>query len=255
MYNLYFRVTAMKRSGSHAIVNWISSLYSPNRIKFINDVQLNHPITIREFESRRVSNKLPYLKDFTKSTMNDIIIFNHEEKKLDKISSSIRSYDNRFYDVIIMRDSMNCFAGMFGWQDKMKEDRYNVYDPKVLKCKVARWKSYALEFMGFTNKLPFQKIPINYNLWCVSEEYRRFLISFFPQSTYNEDAVCQVSGYGWGSSFNNIKELENILRDDKNNSNIFANRYKECSHIREYMQLFKDEELIDLSKFIFGIEY
>jgi hypothetical protein len=39
------------------------------------------------------------------------------------------------------------------------------------------WYEYANEFIGNTNYLPFNKIPISFNEWFKSEEYRENIAS------------------------------------------------------------------------------
>jgi hypothetical protein len=160
------------------------------------------------------------------------------------------------YNVIVLRDAMNCFAGMFGWNDKMKNTQYDVYNPDVLQHKIQRWKEYAYEFIGKTRNFD-NVIPINYNLWCIDRDYRKLIASWFDSAVYSEKSLNLISGYGWGSSFNDNAELEKELKNDNTlkTRSIFNERYKECLHIPEFMNLFKDKELIALSKLIFGVNY
>jgi len=251
------RISALKRNGSHAVANWLASLYDPHYTKFINDLVGKY--STDDLIHTYNKSPIPALYDY-ELIEPKVIIFNHEDKYLNHINvfvdkESLFGFD--LYDVFLLRDFFNQMASRFILKSEKIRNIFPVHEPKYIQFCVYIWKRYAYQFLGMINSLDYfgLRIPINYNRWCIDREYRICITSFFDGATYNEDAIHQVSRYGWGSSFDDNAELEEKIKNSDEEKFRFLTRYKKCLHIPEYRQLFEDEELVCLCNMIFGITY
>jgi len=256
-FDIQIRVSTLKRAGSHAIINWISSLYDINRVLFVNDMILGrNPLHKSKY------NNIPNLNGKYRSGNEDIIIFGREDAMLDDVRDSISEPtrikwfgEGEAFDVIIIRDSLNCFAGKWALEtNKMPNYHPSIINKFERPYIVNMWKQYAYEFLSDTHILPYKKIGINYNMWCVNPVYRQCIAGMFPQSNFDNEITNQVSGLGWGSSFDDNKELKQMLKNNDSRKR-FSTRYKNFGNIPEFESFKNDKELMELSKTIFGIEY
>jgi len=268
-YDIQIRVSSLKRSGTHAIINWIASLYNPSRIMFVNDRMLGYnPLT--KMRNKLIIGKSGYMTDPLPCLNNinnynqDVLIFNREDEYLTDVRDSLSARQqhewfgtyNKIYDVIILRDALNCFAGKWIF-DKEKMPNYtpNIHSKTGRLKIVSIWKEYAKEIMGFSDILPFKKIPINYNLWCISTLYRTLVAGMFYDIDNEIGIINQVPGYGWGSSFDSNKSLRKDLKCGNIDKRVFMTRYKHFYGDLSFQQFYLDEELMELSKILFNMEY
>lgn len=258
MAKLFYRVCGIKRSGNHAIINWLASQYSMKRVKFVNDVQLHKNISLESLEFREGKNKLPCLNTNRMITNPDVVIFSHEDKQLPEIKKHI-IFDQdspMVINVIILRDVLNNFAGMFKFVPKMTHIRdTNMYDKSILNKKLFLWKQYALEFMGLTSSFYNRTIMINYNLWCVNKFYRQIISGCLPGTRFDDSTITQIPQYGYGSSFDDQEDLENSLRENPDHSIVFLERYKQCLDIPEFRSIVDNKQVMEINNLIFGINY
>jgi len=261
MINNVFRVIGIRRSGNHAIINWLCGLYDPNYTKFINDINPQFgKFRINYFRNNISPNSMiPCLKNTElKKAVN--IIFSHENRNLYNVNYFIdeQSFSkHNFHTIIVMRDFFNMMASQFMAHEKLKW-LFKVNDSEYVKREVTFWKQYANEFIGNTDILRFNfgtVIKINYNDWVINKEYRKSIASKCSGAIFSDRCLNGISPWGYGSSFENNKKLVNKLKNNEYDRRKFLTRYKQCLHIPEYRKLFEDRELVELSYKIFGIDY
>jgi hypothetical protein len=139
--------------------------------------------------------------------------------------------------VIILRDPFNLFASRIkGGFPHVKSSRYNLID---------YWLFYAKEFLNETNYLKYQKVAVNYNLWASVPSYRREIAQQLGL-TFTDEGIQRVSGMGGGSSFDERKfdgQAQAMKTDE---------RWRYYLEDDFYKSLFKNQELLDYSRQIFG---
>lgn len=254
--NIEIRFSGLQRSGNHAVINWIAN-QAGNKVCFLNNVlPLNN---VNPFKScynnvlTKFSEKIDIKSEsLGKFTFKDCLIHNYEDQLLTDVASTDFENNHDLYvgkslkrfDVIILRDPFNMFASRLSmtrsesgyFNDSIPLDSIRYRD--VL---VAVWKMYAKEYLKITNSLNQTKIPINFNKWVIDIEYRKLIISklglIFTDKGFKNQSV--------PSSF------ENQDKALKNTMGIF-NRWKSFKDDEFYKGIFKDLELIHLSKRIFG---
>ena len=153
------RVLALRRSGQHAIINWIRSQVN-GRHCFLNDckpsgnpfetcLKGNSKITSRLAEH----NKLFWSRETSgKLSKKGVLIYNFENAELSAVAND-RFELNRVkwigesavrHDIIILRDPYNLLASQLRWvYGKMRTPSLESL-PRI----VGLWKDYAKEFLG-----------------------------------------------------------------------------------------------------------
>jgi hypothetical protein len=102
--------------------------------------------------------------------------------------------------VLILRDALNLFASRF---KKMENDQVQHTQSRWIgDAVVQKWIDHAREFLGETNYLP-GAIKINYNKWCVDQQYRKDLAKQFDLE-FTDKGFNKMSHFGEGSSFDKL---------------------------------------------------
>lgn len=241
-----FRVLGMRRSGNHAIINWLLSNY-------------NNGICITETYQDESSEKDAYVPIFTNnknilffnSCVEDpfwnikdciefenysLILHSYEDKQFEYILE--HSYNNCFNDekditnIIILRDPFNTFASRFKYENS---DLFT----KVDEFHVNLWIEYAEEALNITNYFD-NKLIILYNEWLTNKNYRDDISK--KLGIYNYDNIYDVSKCGNGSSFigQNLDTVDNYL-----------NRYKIIDLPQDIKNLLNTDKILDLTHKIF----
>ena len=102
------------------------------------------------------------------------------------------------------------------------------------------WKIYAREFLGYTNFLE-DKLLVNFNKWHEDINYRINLSKRLGLK-FTDASRGIVSAIGKGSSFDKMSfqgKAEEMSIND---------RWKNWVDDKNYQNIFKDEEIIELSK-------
>ena len=168
------RVAGMRRSGNHAIINWLVSHYNDS-VCFLNNCEIGNPLVNYGKDSLDKFNGNS-LFDFEKEGQGDFrkkdcLIYSYEDKLLEDIfTEHFNDNHNKWlgkskyrYDVLILRDPFNMFASrLFRWS-RTKEFIFRSKKDSAL------WKSYAREYLGRTSLLSHNKIVINYNRWLITK--------------------------------------------------------------------------------------
>lgn len=247
------RVIGMKRAGNHAIINWLGHQNSGKRVYFLNNIEpkTNPFITgwHKDGGERLIFNNFRVLRSQEIKghfLRKDCLIYNYEDCFLEDITNKEFEQNRekwvgssaKKYDVLILRDPFNMFASRVA---RSKYDKTMLIDLDYLR---KLWKQYAKEFLGKTNILK-QKITFNFNLWVLSKEYR-INIAKELRLAFSDNGLYETTPMGGGSSF------EYRLKFNPSERLKTLERYKVLKADKRYRNILKDEELINLSREIFG---
>jgi len=246
---LYF---CIRRTGSNAIANYIFNLhYKPKKIIY----------AYADCFDSKVDTKIKYIDPSVADHIYDyeekmnLVLLRFENLMLNKINfkESFKVWNlfvgkySKLLHVISLRDPFNTFASVMNHKKIGKDFIRN--KPKEIrntrrKAMIDKWKMYAKELLGETDYLPSNKIFINYNKWFVDIKYRKEVAEKFGQDFY-DDKYNLLSSGGGGSSFSrmSIKDASKMP---------LMNRWENFKDNKTYRNIFRDEELYELSEKIFG---
>jgi hypothetical protein len=236
------RMVGLRRSGNHAIINWIRKQCT-GTIKHLNNIPINqNPYRFLYFHYPKAELQREAVGNFLKK---DWLLYSYEDYSLEEINNSEIEKNHDLYlgksavryDIVILRDPFNLMAS------RLKKNYITVKTPNT--NVIDLWINHAKEFTGETNQLKNNKIVVNYNQWFMDIDYRRELTSQL-KIDFTDAGVDQVKSYGGGSSFDG----ENL--DGKATKMDVLNRYKMFREHPEYKKLLENEELLEYSYRIFG---
>jgi len=213
-------VNGMKRSGTHAIVNW---LLPQSCFLFFNNILpvarilegksgIPQPV---EFEKWRNSQVRRFKTKSREIRTSDLIV-SLEDHRLDL--RFFASLPSRTTNVLIVREAENLFASRIRKAFSIDHPAYpKEYNSRLVRA-IELWKQHAREYLGLTTMLD-SKVCISYDLWFASKSYRR-TISNEMQLGFTDQNFSMVPEAGGGSSFDQLKfdgqnELMSVL-DRKN---------------------------------------
>ncbi|MCC5931178.1 MAG: hypothetical protein JJU28_18160 [Cyclobacteriaceae bacterium] len=217
--------TGLKRSGNHAIINWIIG-QEPGVIGFYNDLPIEKSMFKGQMESHFsiVKTKFPasvicsYEDKLPKDVFSNKNI-NHIKKTFGHFQSIIK--------IILIRDPFNYFSSRMHHHNNIKLFSDN---PETLLDNINKWKIYARTII--MDKNIHNYLFINYNDWVLNLQYRK-KISTLIGVKFNDIRFLEQSKYGKGSSF-------------QMNNREFLSRWKKSRNLKIYKDIFKDKELIEL---------
>ncbi len=252
----------MRRSGHHAIMEWIfSQVKYP--IFFFNDIEPYVKLGSL-YDSGFWKNPLPggrYGENF------GFYSFNYEDAPIKDLKKYMKKYEQlvlfkkakKVKKVFVLRDPFNMFASRIKFfrekniQAKSNGKRLLRYNEEIAAggvgwynaAAVERWCEYAREFIGETNYYD-KKIFIDYNKWCADEEYRKSIAkSFSSTGSYNDLARKKVPSNGGGSSFD-FREFHgkgHMMKTDE--------RWRVMIKDDEYLDVINNSELIRLAEKVY----
>lgn len=246
------RIFGLRRSGNHAITNWIINQLD-GQVLYLNNIPINanpfrieidrlhdyHPETLPKYKST-------FLKEASgEFSEKDCLICSFEDYSLSTFSRSLinRFHDfyvgksNRIVDVLIIRDPYNLFAS------RLKSGRYQA---KSFKSLPDLWVEYAMEYLGQTKSLQNNRVLINYNYWVSSKAYREKIARNLGL-TFTDAGLDEVSSIGGGSSF------DRCLYGGKAAQMNVLDRWQAYSSNPLFINLINsNSELHSLSREIFG---
>lgn len=241
------RVIGLRRSGNHAIINWIWKQHGED-VTHLNNLQVKcnpYRFLYEHYPTERL--KREALGNFTEK---ELLIYSYEDRHLEDIThpSFERKHDlylgksAKRYDLLILRDPFNCFASRIKmYYNKQFDKKNTIMNQKSLQL----WLDYAREFLGETHFLKHNKICINYNLWCSDIEYRQKLAEQlgleFTDAEFN-----RVKEQGGGSSFDGLN------LSGKSDQMKLTERWKQMADDPYFLQLINEPEVIKYSYKIFG---
>lgn len=240
------KVVGLKRSGNHAIINWILSQCSGEKL-FLNNVTPQKNPTKTFCPEHGVGKIKPDKKE------RDWLIYSYEDCYLDEINSPklVKNHDHwlgkseKCFTLLILRDPFNLFASRMSWEGE--EDRITLnFEGKLgKKVLIGLWKSYAREYLGQTHYLKDKVIVVNYNRWFSDKNYRTELAEKLGLEFTDKD-FRKVSTAGGGSSFDKIKY------DGYADKMRVFDRWRAFACDPSYLSVFTDRELISLAHEVFG---
>lgn len=253
------RIFALRRSGHHAIINWI--IYQvKGRYCFLNDckgsgnpfqtcLRVNSKIASRLAEH----NRLFWDREIRgRLSQKGTLIYNYEDQPFAEVLDRGPEATNEkwvgasknTYDILILRDPFNLLASKLKWAYGDKHGPSLDSFPRIIQI----WKEQAKEFLGETNYLK-NKIVINYNFWFTSKEYRILLAALLGLK-FDDKGIHEIAKWGpttWEkTSFDGLKFDGNATK-----MNVLE-RWKNFQDDEFFRKLIADEELLVLSARIFG---
>ena len=256
MLNDYeIRVFGMQRSGHHAVTNWIIGHFV-EPVCFINDIThtkkliKNGSIFFYNMNQEQIKKELA-----KKYIPKKCLIYNVEETNFLRglkdgrtLRNIPRGKSKEVYNILVLRDPYNLFASRLRIaENEAKRGRRLENRRKRWLGKRAQdlWKEHAEEFLGI--KKTFQKnfIAVNYNQWFLDITYRKELSKKLGLK-FSDKNINQVPNFGGGSSFSKRG------MHGKGAKMKVLDRWKQYRFDNFYNNSLSDEELIGLSKKIFG---
>lgn len=259
-----FRISGLRRTGNHAIINWIIK-QSEGTVVHFNDIFINeNPLQIITkaietkdpdfaFRAERAFNNPLYkgqdgveiLKreangDFTKK---DLLIYSLEgyhprliaKKKIQKKHKLYFGKSRKKYDIIILRDPYNLLAS------RLKNKKIGLKTRSYLTSFADMWVAFAREYLGETNFSPYPKVAVNYNKWAEEKAYRKQLTKTL-HIPFTDAGFHEVTNYGGGSSFDGSGAKKDL--------DVFG-RWKHYKDDPTFLKVVSNDELRHYSNFIF----
>lgn len=254
--NKVIRVAGMKRNGNHGIVNWILCQHR-GRATFRNAAIYYNKLGNLKSDPIEAFRHTEGLEKVDLDTPGDkeLFLFTYEDHPVENALNpeSANLYESwmgheigRSIDVLILRDPFNFFAS------RIQGELNGVYPLKSWgdcfsqgnSAKLwSKWKAYATAFLDFEANPSNDRIPTSYNHWVTSLDYRRDLCRKLSVELENDEARKTVTGWGAGSSFD-----KGVWQEPPT----YLNRWKRFQTHPVLIEAAKDEELIALTRSIFG---
>jgi len=243
------RVWAIRRSGHHAVINWIASLFD-KPVFFCNNVKIGMSPYSRTPGLRGkelVSLYYPTWKEPNrvekfKSMKKQCLIYNHENKNFKMngapMNESLIGRSSHRFDILIMRDLRNLLASHLV--------NYKVRWGKIRKVIAPLYQLYAEEFLGETNYLQYQPVKIWFDQWVQSEEYRIKKAEELGFKNKDWSLQYMANFYKRGSHFDKYHDYYNRAHEME-----VTKRYKMVEETPRYLFFMKkNKHLLNLSKTI-----
>lgn len=259
--DLEVRVIGLRRTGNHAIINWLYHQFEGRRC-FLNNVfpGTNPFLTYQERSTVRQF-QVDFYRDFSITrerlgffSRKEALIYSFEDRPLADIHCPA-FVKNRLRwvgksaarkDLILLRDPYNLFASRLNHPAIAANPVYGSETSETIVNIRNLWKEYAREFLGETSVLGGQVIPVNFNQWVGDETYRRGLIEKMGRKLLNDGVVHEVLPIGGGSSFDG-----GPCAGDAARMAVFA-RWQAEKDNPAFREFVDDSELRELSRKIFG---
>jgi len=216
-----YLVAGLRRSGNHAIINWIESQCTGSGC-YLNNLRLgeNPYRYIYSLLSSKPERRDKFIVDeFSKQSFyqgepgrerlrldalgigskKDYLIHSYEDYSIKKLVNEVS--ENRrlrffgasqeIFDILILRDPFNLMASRY------HSGRFDLqgWETNILDI----WLEHAKEFLGETQYLR-HRVCVNYNQWSEDESYRR-LLSDQLNLRFTDEGFNSVPDFGGGSSF------------------------------------------------------
>lgn len=244
------RIVGLRRSGNHAITNWLEK-QERGSIGYINNAPCDKNPYQHFYERHLSYNKYPKkirqlkLQSRGKFTKYDCLLYSHEDYSLEQVTNPefAEKHDiylgksREKYDILIIRDPFNLLAS------RLKSNMMDVKAPN--QTVINLWIAYAREYLGETQYLKNHKVCINYNRWTMDVDYRRQLAGKLKLE-FSDAGINEVKAQGGGSSF------EGKAFDGQAGKMDVHNRWKYYAEDPLYRQLLNNRELLEYSERIFG---
>lgn len=223
-------VFAIRRSGHHAIINWLMPYLGFN-VQHKNNCEYKES---GEFyiHSRGDNRKTSF---DVKNKWRRLI--NFEDPDLSKLSKLPKNPIR----IIVLRDPYNNYASRLQFKIRNLNKIINWMDFNL-------WIQFAKEFIGETNFIGNNCLKINYNEWFKNIEYRRSIgkkICSHFKTEYFDNDIEAVRGFGGGSSFDGLRF------NGKASKMKVLERWKTLIHHKQFEPIIKNKQIAELTKKIF----
>lgn len=245
------RVIGLRRTGNHAIINWITQ-QQPGTTQHLNNVAARtNPYrhkadNLRRYHPEHGKMAAIYERQAQGNFVaRDCLIHSYEDWSLKAIAHPQFERNRTLYlgnsaqrfEILILRDPFNLFAS------RLKQ---GFITTKVKRLSmVDLWLEYAKEWLNESHHLPEPRILINYNRWFADVNYRCELAAQLGLP-FSDQGISEVMGFGAGSSF------DGTALDGQAKQMRVTQRWKVFANDSTFRQLFKNEALWHYSEAIFG---
>ena len=236
-----YKVLGLRRTGNHAIIGWIFR-HTSGLTCFCNDLMLE-----------QVPKEAPIKKTRLGKLTHPHLIYSYEDWDPNKVfSSKHNSFINERIGqaktskyILIIRDPYNLFASR--WTKPSKIGYLFRQDIEHRKKIVQLWKIQAEFYLNQERKNDPLFTFINYNDWVEKPSYKKALLNTLKLEIKSEKKNDnKVWSMGNGSSFDGLSYQDTPEKMD------VLNRWKRYADEPWFKDIFKDQELIELSSQIFG---
>jgi len=251
------RVWAIRRSGHHAIINWIASMFKEPVWHFNAPKCHANPYRKRKKYQGQMIQRIPEIMQHFSQTQWEIhwskrpemcpniqkpcLIYNHEDYKLNEHPEPIPNLgkSDKQFSVLIMRSFKNMLASRL-----YEQPQWNLRKVQANTKDVPRfYEMYAKEFLDITHWLTFTPVKIWFDLWFSSRKYRE--MKAIEMDLVNSDDTIQhmAAHRKKGSTFDTFAKFKNQAK----NMDVL-NRYKKMENNKVYQKIIqKNPELLKLS--------
>ena len=266
--NKEIRVLGLRRSGNHAIINWICKQLPEAHI-FMNHCRVMDNPYRNVYRDQIFLQKNPNLKGWRcediewwwreargNFSIKNCLVYSYEDQEIERVAhpSFEKKHDlylgksQERFDLIIIRDPFNLLASRIKGNRKRENarnfDLMKVYSKKLTLPEL--WIAYAKECLNETDYLKNKKIVIKYNSWFSDESYRKQIAEKigleFSDLGFNE----VVRAGGIGSSFDGTSFSGQASKMD------VLSRWKILIDDPLFRELTNNKELIEYSTKLFG---
>jgi hypothetical protein len=248
-----YKFFGLRRTGNHAISYWIfpmlpkEVLYVSNADAFKNPFEYYYFLESSKSIKSDASNVVKIDGEIYRDQLheyNDFVFVSYEDfdvgnPRIDNVIPYAQSGINPLKEtkILVLRDHFNLIASRL--KNKVNFIRNSTVKDSARILNM--WKNYAREFLK--DKSDF--LCINYNTWCVSEDYRKE-ISKTLGLDFCDKGHKYVAPQGGGSSFD-----KRDFNGKANEMKVF-DRWKVVADDSLFKEIVFDEECIELSKKVFG---
>lgn len=231
-----YQVHGMRRTGNHAIINWIIKGRAGNVI-FCNDLDPGrHPATAPMKRLRRGPGEAAIITSY-----EDLPSAAFDREPHEAWYGRCKAV----HHILILRDPFNLFASRFVWK-RFRGDLFRD-DPAHRAEVIATWKDHARTYLAWQQDGGQDGVfrhALNYNSWVADASYRNDMGRRLGLTSANE-GLSEVTNYGGGSSF----EGTNTSATDGLR---YLQRFTKVIGDPAFAVIFRDRELVDLAQRIFG---
>lgn len=235
----------LKRSGNHAVINWIIA-----NSGIEGAVHMNNVFDLSE-SPPKIINQSQIKKELSGNTK--LLVLSYEDVSLNDGIIEVPAYkfseNHKFVNVILLRDFYNFLASRIGILESIKKAGVRNPIQKVSLEEVKNlWKQYAKEYQGKTNFIK-ESLSVSYNDWYKSKDYRDELLrDLFGVNSINKDKdLNKVSDHGRGSSF------DGLTYDGRANEMKVLERWKVYQEKPIFQNLINDDLIRKINREVFKI--
>ncbi|WP_026733304.1 hypothetical protein [Fischerella sp. PCC 9605] len=253
--NNLFTLFALRRSGHHAVMVWLAYHFNLPIFVLNNVTPYKDPYLTSRFHNGwdKQSEWLVHMGDIEqiRNVHKDCLIIGFQDFNItdledgrDVLWERQRTVGEslKVFNVLVIRDPFNMLVSR--WYKPGPVPKL-IDDSEILDL----WEIYAEEYLGLTNILK-NKIPVNYNLWFSSIDYRKQLSAQFGLDFTDAGLnVVPKSTAGHGSSF------DGTSYDGKGNEMKVLERWKFCQQNQRFHEAFRERhKLANLYRKIFNYD-